>query len=110
MQIDLKKASELNPRWAEPYFQLADLDPAVDKEHLEKRAALLKKAVILEPRNIDYWTALAKNDVAANDFVEAQRAWGGAEHAASSDEERDRIHQVADVTAGDAFRRRGGRT
>jgi hypothetical protein len=93
-EIDLKKASELNPRWAEPYFQLADIDPAVDKEHLEKRAALLKKAVILEPRNINYWTALAKNDVAANDFVDAQRAWGGAEHAASSDEERDRIHQL----------------
>ncbi len=93
-EIDLKKASELNPRWAEPYFQLADIDPAIDKEHLEKRAVLLKKAVSLEPRNIDYWTALAKNDVAANDFTEAQKAWGGAEHAATSDEERERIHQL----------------
>jgi hypothetical protein len=93
-EIDLKKATELNPRWAEPYFQRADLDPAVDKEHLEKRAVLLKKAVSLEPRNIDYWTALAKNDVAANDFAEAQKAWGGAEHAAASDDERDRIHQL----------------
>ena len=93
-EIDLKKATELNPRWAEPYFQRADIDPAVDKEHLEKRAVLLKKAVSLEPRNIDYWTALAKNDVAANDFAEAQKAWGGAEHAAASDEERERIHQL----------------
>jgi hypothetical protein len=93
-EIDLKKASELNPRWAEPYFQLADIDPAVDREHLEKRAALLKKAVSLEPRNVNYWTALAKNDVAANDFADAQRAWGGAEHAALSDEERNRIHQL----------------
>jgi hypothetical protein len=93
-EIDLKKATELNPRWAEPYFQRADIDPAVDKEHLEKRAVLLKKAVSLEPRNIDYWTALAKNDVAANDFAEAQKAWGGAEHAAVSDEERERIHQL----------------
>jgi hypothetical protein len=93
-ETDLKKASELNPRWAEPYFQLADLDPAIDKEHLEKRAVLLKKAVSLDPRNIDYWTALAKNDVAAKDFADAQKAWGGAEHAASSDEQRDRIHQL----------------
>jgi hypothetical protein len=93
-EIDFKKASELNPRWAEPYFQLADIDPAVDKEHLEKRAVLLKKAVSLEPRNIDYWTALAKNDVAANDYADAQKAWGGAEHAASSDDERERIHQL----------------
>jgi hypothetical protein len=97
MQSDpdqLKKASDLNPRWAAPQFELADLDPAIDKEHLEKRAALLKKAVSLEPRNVDYWTALAKNDVAANDFADAQKAWGGAEHAASSDEQRDRIHQL----------------
>jgi uncharacterized protein YifN (PemK superfamily) len=97
MQSDpdlLKKASELNPRWAAPQFELADLDPAIDKENLEKRAVLLKKAVSLEPRNIDYWTALAKNDVAAKDFADAQKAWGGAEHAASSDDQRERIHQL----------------
>ena len=94
MRWNSREASELNPRWAQPYSELADLDPAIDKEHLEKRAVLLKKAVSLDPRNIDYWTALAKDDVAANDFVEAQKAWGGAEHAASSDEERDRIHQL----------------
>jgi tetratricopeptide (TPR) repeat protein len=93
-EIYLKKATELNPRWAEPYFQRADIDPAVDKEHLEKRAVLLKKAASLEPRNIDYWTALAKNDVAAGDFADAQRAWGGAEHAAATDEEREHIHQL----------------
>src|SRR5580698_8991901 len=28
---ELKKASELNPRWGEPYFQLADLNPAIAK-------------------------------------------------------------------------------
>jgi tetratricopeptide (TPR) repeat protein len=90
----LKKAGELNPRWAAPQFELADLDPAVDKEHLEKRAVLLKKAVSLDPRNIDYWTALAKNDVAANDFAEAQKAWSGAERAAANDQEREHIRQV----------------
>jgi hypothetical protein len=92
--IDLRKATELNPRWAEPYFQRADLDDAVDKEHLEKRASLLKKAADLEPRNVDYWTALARNDVAAKDFAAAQKAWGAAEHAARTDEEREKIHQL----------------
>jgi hypothetical protein len=90
----LKKARELNPRWGEPYFQLADMDDAVDKEHLEKRAVLLKKAATLEPRNIDYWTALAKNEVAANNFPEAQKAWGGAEHAAVTEEEREGIRKL----------------
>jgi cytochrome c-type biogenesis protein CcmH/NrfG len=90
----LKKAGELNPRWAEPYFQLADIDPAIDKEHLEQRAALLKKACALDPRNSDYWIALAKTDVVAKDFAEAQKAWAGAERAAATDEEREHIHQV----------------
>jgi len=90
----LKKASELNPRWGEPYYQLADLNPAIDKEHLEQRATLLKKAAALDPRSIDYWQALAKTDIAAKDFAEAQKAWAGAEHAAATDEERERIHQV----------------
>src|SRR5665213_1549826 len=87
----LKQASALNPRWAEPYFQLAELNPAIDKTNLEQRAVLLKKAAALDPRNIDYWQALAKNDIAAKDFAEAQKAWAGAEHAAASDEEREHI-------------------
>lgn len=90
----LKKASELNPRWGEPYFQLADLNAAVDKEHLEQRAVLLKKAAALDPRAIDYWTALAKNDEAAKDFADAQKAWAGAERAAATDEDRERIRKV----------------
>ena len=62
----------------------------IDEQDAVKRVetVLLKKAASLEPRNIDYWTALAKNDVAAGDFADAQRAWGGAEHAAVSDQER----------------------
>ncbi len=91
---ELKKASELNPRWAEPYYQLADLDPAVDKEHLEQRATLLKKATSLDPRNMDYWTALAKTDEAAKDFEAAQKAWSGAERAAANDQERERMRKI----------------
>ena len=77
MRTDLKKASELNPRWAEPYLQLADVNPAIDKENLEERAALLKKAAALDPRNIDYWQALAKTDIAAKDFARGAESLGG---------------------------------
>ncbi len=90
----LKRASELNPRWGEPYYQLADVNPAVDKPQLEQRAALLKKAAALDPRNMDYWQALAKTYEAAKDFAEAQKAWSGAERAAASDEERERLSKV----------------
>lgn len=92
--IQLKKAAELNPRWAEPYYQMAQVDDAIDKEHLEKRAVFLKKAASLAPRNMTYWIALAKNDVAAQDFVGAQKAWGGAERAAATDKEREHIREV----------------
>jgi tetratricopeptide (TPR) repeat protein len=90
----LKKASELNPRWGEPYFQLADINPAIDKPQLEQRAAMLKKAADLDPRNSDYWTALAKTYEVAKDFTEAQRAWSGAERAAANDQERAKIAKI----------------
>lgn len=89
-RADLKKAADLNPNWSEPYFRMAD----VDKENLEQRAAMLKKAATFEPRNIDYWQALARTEIAAKNYPEAQKAWAGAERAAANDEERARIHQV----------------
>lgn len=90
----LKKASELNPRWGEPYYQLADINPAIDKPQLEQRAAMLKKAAELDPRNSDYWTALAKTYEVAKDFTEAQKAWSGAERAAANDQERAKIAKI----------------
>jgi hypothetical protein len=90
----LKKASELNPRWAEPYFQMAELNPAIEKENLEQRAVLLKKAASLDARNIDYWQALAKTYIVAKDFTQAEKAWSGAERAAANNEERERIRKV----------------
>ncbi len=89
-RADLKKASELNPGWSEPHFRLAELQ----KDNLIERAALLKKAASFDPRNIDYWQALARTQIAAKNYPEAQKAWAGAERAAANDEERARIHQV----------------
>lgn len=86
---DFKKSSELNPNWAEPYFRMAER-----QDDLTQKADLLKKAANLDARNIDYWQALAKTETAAKDYPAAQKAWAGAERAAATDEERDRIHQV----------------
>jgi hypothetical protein len=89
-RADLKKAAEANPNWSEPYFRMAE----VEKDNLEQRSALLKKAATFEPRNIEYWQALARTEIAARNYPEAQKAWAGAERAAANDEERARIHQV----------------
>lgn len=89
-RADFKKSADLNPLWAEPYFHLAELD----KDNPEQRAAMLRKATTLEPRNIDYWQALAKTLMSIHKYPEAQKAWAGAERAAATDEERERIHQV----------------
>jgi hypothetical protein len=89
-RADLKKAGELNPDWAEPYYRLAELE----KDNPAQRAAMLKKAASLDVRNIDYWEALARTETAAQNFAEAQKAWAGAERAAANDEERGRIHQM----------------
>jgi len=87
--VDYKKAASLNPRWAEPYIQMADLefDPG-------KRAAQLKKATELDSHNVELWETLARADTAAKNFQEAQKAWGGAERAAANEDERAKIHQV----------------
>ncbi len=86
---DLKKASELNPRWGEPFLRMSER-----QEDLAQKADLLKKASSLDARNIDYWQLLAKTETAARDYPAAQKAWAGAERAAANDEERARIHQV----------------
>jgi hypothetical protein len=86
---DLKKAAELNPRWAEPYFRIAER-----RTDLVQKADLLKKAANLDARNMDYWQALAKTETAARDYPAAQKAWAGAERAAATEEERTRIHEV----------------
>jgi hypothetical protein len=86
---DLKKASELNPSWAEPFLRMSER-----QDDLGQKADMLKKAANLDARNIDYWQALAKVETAAKDYPAAQKAWAGAERAAANDEERARIHQV----------------
>ncbi len=85
----LQKAADLNPLWPEPPFQLSarEADP-------DRKAILLAKAASLDPRNVAYWQALAKTYTAANQFKDAQKAWGGAERAAATLQEREQIREV----------------
>jgi hypothetical protein len=84
----LLEAAKLNPNWAEPHFKLAALDSGT------RKIEALKKAAQLEPRNAQYWRALAEAQTAANLFADAQKSWAGAERAAASDAERAAIRKV----------------
>ncbi len=86
---DFKKASELNPRWGATYFYMADEEDTPDQ-----RVTLLKKAASLDPRNMNYWEVLARAEIFAKHYPEAQKAFAGAERAAVTDEERSRVHNV----------------
>ena len=78
----LVKAAELNPLWGEPHAALARLGGG---------AAEWNKAALLDLRNVQYWQTLAETYSAANQFNEAAKAWNGAQRAAASDAEKDRL-------------------
>ncbi|MBM3735999.1 MAG: hypothetical protein FJW39_09460 [Acidobacteria bacterium] len=85
----LRKAMEINPRWAEPHFRFGAL-----MQTPGGRVAPLKKACELEPRNIGYWKALAQAQVDAKDFAAALLSWRSAERAGADPEERARIETL----------------
>ncbi len=82
----LRRAMEANLRWAEPHFRFSAL--------MKTPAGIippLKKACELEPRNVDYWKALAQAQVDAKDFAGALVSWRAAERTGASPDERARI-------------------
>lgn len=84
-----RQAAELNPKWAEPHIRLARdaPEPAQKIEHLTKATAL-------DPRNSKLWKELAELFEAENRFADAAKAWAGAERAAASAEEREKLSQI----------------
>jgi hypothetical protein len=84
----LKQAQALNPIWAEPVFEQANL-AADDHERLD----LLKKATRLNPRDTEYWVALAQLQTMMGDAAAAQSSWVRAEDSAATPAEKDRLHQ-----------------
>ncbi len=83
------RAIELNPKWPDPHVRLAELATAPNV-----KAAELGKAAALDPRDVDLWKAAALAFEQANQYIEAGKAWAGAERAASTEEERERLRQA----------------
>ena len=79
----LLKAVELNPLWGEPHAALARLGGGAPEWN---------KAASLDLRNVAYWQTLAETYTAANQFKDAANAWNGAQRAAATDAEKDRLH------------------
>ncbi len=90
-QAAFEKAAQLNPRWALPPFELAQMQTG-----LGRRISLLAAAAKLEPRYVAYWRALAGAQEDANQLVDAAKSWGSAELAAGTPEERARLRQIHD--------------
>ncbi|MBV9082842.1 MAG: hypothetical protein JOZ62_09215 [Acidobacteriaceae bacterium] len=83
----LKRAAQLNPLWAEPVLQQAQLatNPA-------EKEALVKKATQLAPRQTRYWIELAHIQTEQGQASAAQGSWLRAEDSAPTDAEREKIH------------------
>jgi len=87
-QAALRKAMELNPRWAEPHQRWADgeTDPV-------RRSIVAKKAAELDPRATASWIALAEAQQDAKDFAAANQSWRMAERSVSDPVQREAIEK-----------------
>jgi len=85
----LLRAAGINPKLDEPFALLAarDTDPA-------QRIAHWKAATERNPRNLEYWKALAECYMAGHEFVAAAKAWHAGEQAATDPADRERMHQA----------------
>lgn len=83
----LRKAIDLNPRWAAPHAHWASLETDAGR-----KVPPLQKAAELDPRNTGYWIALARAQTDANDFEGAARSWRSAEIAAPDQDSRAKIN------------------
>lgn len=86
----LKKAADLNPRWAKPLYFQAKLTA-----DLHEREELLKQAVRLDPRTTAYWIELARTQSASGESTAAEGSWLRAEQSAPTQTEAARIHHLA---------------
>lgn len=84
----LRKAMDLNPRWAAPHARWAagESDPV-------RRAIVLKKAGELDPRATATWIALAEAQQQVKDFNAANQSWRLAERSVSDPAARSAIEK-----------------
>ncbi|HWZ30545.1 MAG TPA: hypothetical protein VNX18_04400 [Bryobacteraceae bacterium] len=85
----LELAAKANPKWGEPHVRIAALEPESAPKIVE-----LRIATKLEPRNPEYWQALAEAQTGANQYSDADKSWAAAMKAAPTDAERERIKKV----------------
>lgn len=83
------EAAKKNPRWAQPYIELAGMETTP-----ERVAFYLKTAAGLDIRNSKLWQRLAETQLDAKQFPEASRSWFSAELAAATTAERDAIRKA----------------
>jgi hypothetical protein len=84
----LKRAEQLNPLWAEPFFE----ESQETTDQMQK-LTLLKKVIQLDPRGTQYWIALAKLQTSLGQAAAAQSSWIRAEDSAATPALRERLHQ-----------------
>jgi len=82
----LKKAERLNPKWAEPLIQEAEIErtPA-------ERESLFEAATKLAPRSVEAWRGLAEAQAANSHYVLAHGSFLRAERASDNEAERAKI-------------------
>jgi hypothetical protein len=85
----LEKAAAANPRWAEPYKQIAALET-----HPAQKLAALRKATQLDSHDIASWILLAQTQEAAKQMADASKSWAAAERISDDPEQRERLHQL----------------
>ncbi|MCC6392739.1 MAG: hypothetical protein IT167_19230 [Bryobacterales bacterium] len=83
------EAAKKNPRWAEPYIELANLEKTP-----ERQAFYLKTAAKLNPRDGGLWLRLARAQLEAKQFTDASKSWFAAEMAAPTPEERAAVSEA----------------
>ncbi len=86
----LKKANLYNPRWAEPL-----LEQSLLAEDPKEKEELLKKAIVLNRREPQYWIQLAKLQTEIGQAAGAKGSWLRAEDAAPTSAMRDQIQKQA---------------
>jgi hypothetical protein len=85
----LQAAVKANPKWAEPHAKLAAME-----NNPQTKITELKQATSLQPRNVEYWLALAHAQEAAEQYDDAAKSWARAEIAAPNEDDRTKIHSA----------------
>lgn len=83
------EAGKRNPKWPQPYVELANTETAPSRQ-----AFYLKSAAALDPRNSELWQRLGRAQLEAGEYGDAAKSWFAAELAAPTTQERETVRQA----------------